>query len=156
MTFRDKTKSVTNLDIGDTFDNEFNPNEHEFHSILVSAKAHVCPLCVNLTVPRAELSGLVVSTRLQRRIAKNYSPGLSSAIMLGDSMCVISSMEKNATSFSPFFHTRVSECLINQEKIGEKVALLEQIHHVSSENNISDLATRKTIRVLDVMIHLEW
>ena len=134
MTFRDQTKSVLSLDTGDTFDLDYNLDEHKFHSILVSAKARVCPLCVGLIIPQAELSGLVVSTRLQRRIANNYSPGLSAAITLGDSTCVISSMDKKATSFSPFFHAWVSDGLINREKIGQKVALNKEIHHVSSEN----------------------
>ena len=101
--YKDKERRVTTLGVGDVHDDDYDPNTMEFHSVLMSAKARVTPLRCGLTIPRSELSGLVLATRLQVRISKNYRPGLSSAIVIGDSTCVISSMNRNSCSFSPFF-----------------------------------------------------
>ena len=92
------------LEVGDINDEDYNPSIHEFHSVLLSAKAQVSPLRIGLTVPRSELSGLCLATRLQLRIARNYQPGLASSHTLCDSTFVIASSDKNSTQFSPFFH----------------------------------------------------
>ena len=108
-----------------------------------------------LTIPRAELSGLMLATRLQLRIARNYKPGLSSSHTLGDSTCVIASLDKNSTQFSPFFHSRISECLRNREKVSQKT-FNKEICHVSTDKNIADLATRKTARITDIEMNSQW
>ena len=102
LVYKDAERRVTKLGVGDPNDEDFDPNTMFFHSILMSAKACVTPLRVGLTVPRSELSGLVLATRLQVRISKNYKPGLSSAHTLGDSTCVIACMSQNSSSFPPF------------------------------------------------------
>ena len=127
-----------------------------FHSVLMSAKARVTPLRVGLTVPQSELSGLVLETRLQVRISKHYKPGVGSAILLGDSTCVISCMEKNSNSFSPFFHSRISEAIRNREIIGDHVGTQEDIFHLASKENISDLATRKSAMAEDCKMGSSW
>ena len=84
MVYKDKDRRASTLREGDALDQDFDPNTMLFHSVLMSAKARVTPLRVGLTVPRSELSGLVLGTRLQVRISKHYKPGIGSAIMLGD------------------------------------------------------------------------
>ena len=76
--------------------------------------------------------------------------------MLGDSSCVISSMSKNSSAFSPFFHSRISECLRNRDIVSGLVGNQEEIFHVASKQNVSDLATRRTARVADCQMDSLW
>ena len=52
------------LQDGDLLDYDFNEEIHEFEVCLLAAKARVTPLKTGLTIPRAELSGLLICTRL--------------------------------------------------------------------------------------------
>ena len=94
---------------GDLEDKDYDPEKHEFTSQLVAAKAQVTPLKAGLTIPRSELSGLLLCTRLLSRTESLYSGGFCSISCLGDSTCIISSLDKTATSFNPFMHARLSE-----------------------------------------------
>ena len=47
---------------GDAEDRDFNPVIHEFKSNILTAKARVTPLKEGMTVPRSEVSGLVLCT----------------------------------------------------------------------------------------------
>ena len=156
MVYKDKDRRASTLGEGDALDQDFDPNTMQFHSILMSAKAKVTPLRIGLTIPRSELSGLVLGTRLQVRISKHYKPGIGSAIMLGDSTCVISSMSKNSNTFSPFFHSRISECIRNRDIVADHVGTQEEIFHLPSKENISDLATRRSARVGDCQMGTIW
>ena len=98
-----------NLPEGDLEDKDYDPEKHKFISQLVAAKARVTPLKAGLTIPRSELSGLLLCTRLISRTESLYSGGFGSVSCLGDSTCIISSLDKTATSFSPFMHARLSE-----------------------------------------------
>ena len=111
VTMVSKTKE-NNQDIlpdGDVDDKDFDPNLHEFKSHILAAKALVTPLKTGLTIPRAEVLGLLLGTRLMAKAVSLYDGGFSSASCLGDSTCIISALEKNATAFNPYMHARLSE-----------------------------------------------
>ena len=82
-----------------------------FVSNIVSAKACVTPLKIRLTIPRSEMSGLVLALRLQYKVANVFPEKVGLVSTLGDSTCVISAMEKNAVAFKLFMHARISECM---------------------------------------------
>merc|ERR1712112_166681 len=94
---------------GDLEDKDYNPEEHEFTSQLVATKACVTPLKAGLTIPRSELSGLLLCIKLLSRTESLYSGGFGSILCLGDSTFIISSLDKTATSFNPFMHAHLSE-----------------------------------------------
>ena len=76
MVSKHKENNQESLPEGDLEDKDYNPEEHEFISQLVAAKARVTPLKTGLTIPRSELSGLLLCTRLLSRIESLYSGGL--------------------------------------------------------------------------------
>ena len=69
---------------------------------------------------------------------------------------MISSMSKNSSTFSPFFHSRISECLRNRDIVAGFVGTQEEIFHVPSKQNIADLATHRTANVSDCVIGSMW
>ena len=131
-----------NLPEGDLEDKDYDPEEHEFISQLVATKARVTPLKTGLTIPRSELSGLLLCTRLLSRTESLYSGGFGSVSCLGDSTCIISSLDKTATSFNPFMHAHLSEIHNLRDKLSSKIHL-EDVYHIASGDNISDICTRR-------------
>ena len=49
-------------------------------------------------------------------------------------------------------HTRVSEVLSWRERMGENVSLLEDLFHISSEENAADMCTRREARITDLVM----
>ena len=131
-----------NLPEGDLEDKDYDPEEHEFISQLFAAKAQVTPLKTGLTIPRSELSGLLLCTRLLSRTESLYRGGFGSVSCLGDSTCIISSLDKTATSFNPFMHARLSEIHNLRDKLSSKVHL-EEVFYIASADTISDICTRR-------------
>ena len=125
ITMVSKTKE-NNQDVlpnGDVDDNDFDPDLHEFKSHILTAKTRVTPLKTGLTIPRAEVSGLVLCSRLMSKAVSLYDGGFSSASCLRDSTCVISALEKNATTFNPFMHACLAEIFNLRGKISQKTCL---------------------------------
>ena len=104
-------------------DNDFDPDLHEFKSHILAAKARLTPLKTGLTIPRAEVSGLVLCSRLMSKAVPLYDGGFSTVSCLGDSTCVISALEKNATAFNPFMHACLAEIFNLRDKISQKTYL---------------------------------
>ena len=144
-----------NLPDGDEADWDFDPHKHEFVSHILSAKAWITPLKAGLTVPRSEVSGLLLCSRLMARAVSLYSGGFGTTSCLGDSTCIISALDKNATSFNPFMHTRLSEILNLREKMGKKTNQ-EDVFHVASSDNIADICTRKESCLTEIGLGSSW
>ena len=138
--YPNKENNEESLPEGDLKDKDHNPEEHEFISQLVAAKAGVTPLKTGLTIPRSELSDLLLCRRLLSRTESLYSRGFGSVSCLGDSTCIISSLDKTATSFNPFMHAHLSEIYNLRDKLSSKVHL-EEVFHIASAENISDICT---------------
>ena len=122
VTMVSKTKE-NNQDIlpdEDVDDKDFDPNLHEFKSHILAAKARVTPLKTGLTIPRAEVSGLVLCSRLMSKAVPLYDGGFSTVLCLGDSKCVISALEKNPTAFNPFMHACLAEIFNLRDEISQK------------------------------------
>lgn len=142
MVFKTKENSLEVLPDGDINDDDFDSKLYEFKSYILAAKAHVTPLKTVLTIPRAEVLGLLLCSRLMAKAVSLYDGGFSSASCLGDSTFIISALEKNATAFNPYMHARLLEIhnLINQ--ISWK-AHLKDVFHIASSENIADICTRR-------------
>ena len=63
------------------------------------------------------------------------------AYILSDSTCVISAMDKVATSFNTFMHSRLSDIHHTLDYI-RKQANVMPIQYIPSKENIADIATR--------------
>ena len=58
-------------------------------------------------------------------------------------------MDKNAVTFNPFMHARISECIGLRDSIAQTSAV-EKIEHVISSKNITDLCTRRDAKLADI------
>ena len=129
-----KENEEENLPEGDLKDKDYDPEKRFFISQLIAAKACVTPLKAGLTIPRSKLSGLLLCTRLLLRTESLYSGGFGSVSCLGDSTCIISSLDKTATSFNLFMHTWLSEIHNLRDKLSVKIHLKEVLHIASADN----------------------
>ena len=124
----------------------------DFTSSLLCAKAKVTPRS-GFTIPRGELSGCVLQSRLALTTVKAFQSEEKlrpvGVTMLSDSRCSISAVEKSTSALKPFFHNRVGEILDNIAAM-RKYCPVEDIHHVSGDLNPADLATRGLARVGDL------
>ena len=124
----------------------------DFIAQLVCAKARVTPIS-GLTIPRSELSGLLLSTRMSLSVAKALSLDSSmyptAAISLTDSECSISAIAKTSSALKPYFHNRVAEIKENFEALG-KICEVEEVHHISREFNVADMATHPGVSLSDI------
>ena len=141
MCFKDASGvQSTKLQHGSSQDNDYNPDLHEFKSHLLTSKARVAPMD-GLTIPRSELTALQLLTRLLSKAIKALSEPPSDVYILGDSTCVISAMDKIATSFNPFMHSRLSDIHHTLDVIREQADVMP-INYIPSKENIADLAAR--------------
>ena len=116
----------------------------DFVSSLLCAKAKVTPKS-GYTIPRSELFSCVLQTRLALTVVKALQTEASmrpeGVILLSDSRCSISALEKSTSALKPFFHNRVGEIIDNMTAM-RKFCHVENFHHVSGDQNPADLATR--------------
>ena len=123
-----------------------------YDATLLLAKARVTPLTGH-TVPRSELSGTLLESRLGLTAVKalhlEETIAAKGLIMLSDSKCSISAIDTTTRVLKPFFHNKVSEILDNMNQIS-KYCPIESVHYVSSMENPADLATRGNISVSDL------
>ena len=134
-----KTSPVP-LPLGSLEDLDFVLGKHQFVSMITVAKAKVTPIH-ELTIPRSELSSLVLCKRLQHKVVLAQVAKTATVATLGDSTCIISGLESTVTTLNPFMHARYGEVHEINKRIASK-CFLEEASHVESEQNIADLATR--------------
>ena len=89
-------------------------------SNLVIAKSRVSPISGS-TVPRMELQGLLMATRLLRRVLDACLFHVTRVIIAGDSMCAILATQKDGINFKQFFQNRLCEIQENLDYIKKKV-----------------------------------
>ena len=94
-----------------------------------------------ITIPRSELSSLQLFTRLLAKTIKALPELPSNVHILGDSTCVLSAMDKVATSFNPFMHSRLSDIHHTLDYF-RKEAKVMPIICIPSKENIADIVTR--------------
>ena len=140
MCFKNKDRIIEGpLNKGCSLDTDYNPEIHIFKSALITSKAKVAPMD-GLTIPRSELISLQLLTRLLAKTIKALPKVPSDVHILGDSTCVISAMDKVATSFNPFMHSRLADIHHTLDSI-RKQAEVMPIQYIPSKKNIADIAT---------------
>ena len=117
--------------------------EGDFSAQIMCAKSRVTPLS-GLTIPRSELSGMVLSSRLTLTVAKALSCEESmhptGSVTLSDSECSIYALAKTSSALKPYFHNRVSEIKENTRALAQ-ICDVEDVHHIPREFNVADIAT---------------
>ena len=126
--------------------------DEDFEASLLTAKAKVTPIN-GYTVPRGELSGAVLGSRLVLTTVKalQSEPSMvpKGVVMLSDSKCTISAVDTSSRVLKPFFHNRVTEIVDNMKQM-KKYCPVEDIFYVSGDDNPADLATRGNTKVADI------
>ena len=137
---------------------ESNDCEEMFVATLLCAESKVTPPS-GYTIPRIELSGCVLGSRLGLTVVKalqteeRIKPTV--VYMLSDSRCSISAIDKSTTALKPFFHNRVGEILDNLSAM-RNYCDAEDFHFVSGDKNPADLATRGTAKAGDLGPESYW
>ena len=104
-----------------------------FNIRFIAAKSRVAPL-KPLTVPRLELQGAVLATRLYQSIIKETRIQSMKAVFFTDSNIVLSWIRSQAREFKPFVFARVAEIQSNSDP--------SQGRHVPGEFNVADDVSR--------------
>ena len=126
----------------------------KFFVRLVCGKARVTPI-KGITVPRSELSGFLILTRLLKVVVDSMDIKPSKIVTAVDSECTISAMEKTGGALAPYFASRVSEASNNLASLAETTEVLP-IQHVPGLLNPADIATRDTSLPQDVAEQSTW
>ena len=123
--------------------------EDKNDSALVMAKCRLTPL-TGTTIPRSELSGLVVAHRLALLVAAaaNYKP--ANLNILTDSECSIALSRKTGGLLRPFSANRVGEIEDLRKEIQHEVGVLEPLAAVPGDQNPADLGTRGKVTLKDM------
>ena len=100
-------------------------------SVLIASKCRVAPIKV-ISIPRLELMGAVISTRLASTILRSIA--VSKVVFWTDSTNVLYWVKNQSRNFKTFVANRIGEI--------QKTTNPEQWRHVPGELNPADLATR--------------
>ena len=140
-------------------------DQEGWHTALVGSKSRVTPRA-GCTTPRAELSGLVMLTRLVKSVVTALKTTPRRITLAGDSTCTISACEINCASLQPFFSNRVMEILANLADVGEetsipvnqelptdqevKVTQIDKLQHIKGVSNPADWPSRGNLEWQDL------
>ena len=120
---------------------------NDYGASLLLAKARVTPLS-GFTIPRSELAGTVLQSRLGlttiKALQSEASMSPKGAILLSDSKCSISAVDTTTRVLKTFFHNKVAEIVDNIAQM-RKYCDVEDIHYVSGDSNPADLGTRGNV-----------
>ncbi|XP_048586794.1 uncharacterized protein LOC116618440 [Nematostella vectensis] len=113
---------------------------------LVMAKARLMPL-KPISIPRGELMACQLAVRLAKAACVQLSLSMREVIYLSDSTTALWWIRGEPRNFKPFVANRVAEILTESDPI--------QWHHVRTEMNIADVATRGA-SAGDIQAHTTW
>lgn len=105
--------------------------------VLLTSKTKVCPIKAKLTIPRKELLGVLIATRLANRIHQEYGRPQETFIW-SDSQTVLYWIQSGrAPKNETFVYNRVLEITQTQKEL-----IPLEFRYIKGEENIADLATR--------------
>ena len=127
---------------------------------LLTSKAHVTPL-LRISTARSEMNGGVLLARLvlsalKSLVSVSHCP--DRVWMIGDSECVLASLEKVNAAFGEYFGNRCGE-ILNLQALIEKICLVGnngEWWHTESKHNGADRATRLDSNIADISEGSEW
>ena len=106
-------------------------------SRLITSKARLCPIKIKLTIPRAELLGVLLGTRIAVRLIEEL-PQPQECYIWSDATTVLHWLAKGVLKAEIFIKNRVKEILQHAEKYNLK------FRYVTTHQNVADLATKGT------------
>ena len=120
-----------------------------FAVTLLTSKARVTPRA-GCTTPRAELSALVLTTRLLVKVVPSLSTKPVRLSILGDSTCTIAACQLDVTGMKPFFSNRTLEIQTTLSSIGEasKTPMFQELDR-------DEAASPDTELQVDLLYHIE-
>ena len=127
---------------------------------LLCSKAHVTPIH-RLSTPRSEINGMVIAARLvvsSLECLSSCNITTERVWMIGDSECVLSSLEKVDAPFGEYFGNRIGEVVSQQAKIEQytTVGYNGEWYHTDSHNNAADIVTKISSGIADISLGSQW
>lgn len=104
-----------------------------FNAQFIAAKSRVAPL-KKLTIPRLELQGAVLASRLGKTILKESQLKFEKSVFFLDSKIVLASICSETRRFKPLVSVRVGQFQENSDPA--------QWRHVPGEQNVADEVSR--------------
>ena len=108
-------------------------SNEEYDVRFIAAKSRVAPL-KRLTIPRLELQGAVLASRLGNTIVQESRFQFEKVILFLDSEIVLAWIRSEARKFKPFISVRVGEIQTNTDP--------SQWKHIPGELNVADDVSR--------------
>jgi hypothetical protein len=108
------------------------------------------------TVPRSELQGYTVLTRLTKTAVQASASRPEKVILLADSQCVIAAVNTQGSALAPYFANRVSEIQENLKEIRNLCDELEPPACIPGRLNTADIGTRGLAHAKDVAHGTLW
>ena len=109
---------------------------------LVAGKTRVAPL-KKISVPRLELMGALLSTRLMTSVQQSLGFDLSARYFLTDSAAVLGMIKNESSSMKEFVGTRTGE-------IRSKTDVSKEWFWVPTDQNLADMGTRSGVSISDM------
>ena len=129
-------------------------NGRRYFVQLLCAKAKITPMN-GCTIPKSELNGATLLSRLLKAASRAMVDTPETVLPVGDSQCVIASLEMSSSKFKPFFMNRISEIRDNLDQI-KSVCSVEDFHFIPGKQNPADLATRTDGKLKDIGMGSVW
>jgi hypothetical protein len=113
-------------------------NEDNIETTLLTAKTRVSPNKKKLTIPKLELCGALLLTKLTKQVIKTLKLENVDIYLWSDSQIVIAWINSNEKRYKKFVFTRVSKV----KKIMKKHLKKSVWCHIDGKNNPADYASR--------------
>jgi hypothetical protein len=124
-------------------------------SRLLMAKARVSP-ARGTTVPRAEIQGLVVTTRMAAHACKAAASPFERVIIATDSGCSVAASQRAGGLMNIYFANRVGEIHERRREMAAESVTVEDISWVPGLENPADLGTRGKAKAEDLGPGSRW
>ncbi|XP_008181389.1 uncharacterized protein LOC103308916 [Acyrthosiphon pisum] len=121
-------------------------NDGRWNSQLLCARTRVAPL-KELTIPRLELSGALLLVELANKVAESWCVELCTFQLWTDSSIVLGWLNSQTTRLKTFVSNRINQILELTDK--------KQWHHIRSEDNPADVASRG-LRPTEILSCAKW
>ena len=125
------------------------PTREDVHTGILLSKVRVTPRQGG-TVPRAELQGMVILSRLTSLAVRAVSFQCGRVTQSTDSASCVAALRRSGAELRPYFANRVAEISHTRKELEKLVETMEEFTHVGGNSNPADVGTRTGVRIQEL------